>query len=204
MAQEGASTGGGCGTFVLSKGNSSSLNNIYTMKTLYTRPREWEQLTRADQLERAKRRIDLLVIHCSATPRGRRYFPPQLIKDHQRRGFSTAGYHYYITREGDLFAMRPVSMVGAHAKGYNRYSIGICYEGGLDEEMRPCDTRTAEQRQMLTQLIYELKRLYPNVMVVGHRDLSPDRNGDGQVTSEEWIKVCPCFEAKVYNLSRSL
>lgn len=174
------------------------------MKTLYIRPREWEQLTRADQLERAKRRIDLLVIHCSATPRGKRYFPPQLIKDHQRRGFSTAGYHYYITREGDLFAMRPVSMVGAHAKGYNRYSIGICYEGGLDEEMRPCDTRTAAQRQMLTQLVYELKRLYPNVMVVGHRDLSPDRNGDGRVTPEEWIKVCPCFEAKVYNLSRSL
>ena len=57
---------------------------------------------------------------------------------------------------------------------------------------------------MLTQLIYELKRLYPNAMVVGHRDLSPDRNGDGRVTPEEWIKVCPCFEAKVYNLSRSL
>ena len=174
------------------------------MKTLNTKPQEWQLLTRPDQLERAKRRIDLLVLHCSATPQGVRHLPPQLIEDHKRRGFGTAGYHYYITCEGDLYALRPVSMVGAHAKGYNRYSIGICYEGGLDAEGKPCDTRTPAQRQMLTQLIYELKRLYPNAMVVGHRDLSPDRNGDGVVTPEEWVKACPCFDAKVYNLSNSL
>lgn len=174
------------------------------MKTLNTKPQEWQLLTRPDQLERAKRRIDLLVLHCSATPQGVRYLPPQLIEDHKRRGFGTAGYHYYITCEGDLYALRPVSMVGAHAKGYNRYSIGICYEGGLDAGRKPYDTRTPAQRQMLTQLIYDLKRLYPNAMVVGHRDLSPDRNGDGVVTPEEWVKACPCFDAKVYNLSNSL
>lgn len=169
-----------------------------------TKPQEWQLVTRANQLERAERRINLLVLHCSATPQGVRYLPAQLVEDHKRRGLSTAGYHYYITLEGDLYALRPVSQVGAHVKGYNRHSIGICYEGGLDRRRKPCDTRTPAQRQMLRQLINELKQLYPNVMVMGHRDLSPDRNGDGKVTPEEWLKACPCFDAKLYNLSNSL
>lgn len=160
-------------------------------------------VARPEELKRSRRRIDLLVMHCSATPTGLRYLPPQLVEDHKRRGFCTAGYHYYVTLEGDLFALRDVDIPGAHAKGYNRHSIGVCYEGGLNSNGLPADTRTSAQRQMLTQLVYELKRLYPKAMVVGHRDLSRDLNGDGVVTPDEWAKVCPCFEAKLYNLGCS-
>ena len=156
-------------------------------------------IRRKDELVRARRRIHLLVVHCSATRWGERYTPEQLVEDHLKRGFSGAGYHYYITREGYLYEMRPVELAGAHVKGYNRHSIGICYEGGLSMEGKPLDTRTAEQKQMLKQLISELKQFYGEVLVVGHRDLSPDKNGDGKVTREEWLKECPCFDARVYN-----
>lgn len=161
--------------------------------------REWNEIRRPHELVTAQRRIDLLVVHCSATRYRDRYLPPQLIQDHKDRGFTTAGYHYYITRDGRLYALRPVDQVGAHARGYNKYSIGICYEGGLDTLYRPKDTRTPEQKQMLSQLIWNLRRRYPDAMVVGHRDLSPDLNRDGLITQDEWLKACPCFDAQIYN-----
>lgn len=161
--------------------------------------REWEEIRCPKDLVTAKRRIDLLVVHCSATRQQDRYLPPQLIHDHKQRGFSTAGYHYYITRDGRLYALRHVDKAGAHAIGYNAFSIGICYEGGLDSNYRPHDTRTPQQRQMLAQLVWHLRNRYPTAMVVGHRDLSPDRNGDGSITPDEWLKVCPCFDAQIYN-----
>ena len=90
---------------------------------------------------------------------------------------------------------RPLALVGAHVKGYNKYSIGICYEGGLDAQGCPKDTRTPEQRAALRLLVHQLlRRFHGEVRVCGHRDLSPDRNGDGVVEPEEWVKVCPCFE----------
>lgn len=171
-----------------------------TMKNANTTStREWREIRYPSELKTTKRRIDLLVVHCSATRTQDRYLPPQLIQDHKQLGYSTAGYHYYITRDGRLYELRSVTLPGAHARGYNKYSIGICYEGGLDAQYRPRDTRTPEQRQMLTQLIWNLQRRYPEAMVVGHRDLSPDRNGDGRITPDEWLKVCPCFDAQVYN-----
>lgn len=158
-----------------------------------------ELITQPSQLLRARRAIHLLVVHCSATRACDSYTPEQLIRDHVARGFSGAGYHYYITRDGSLYALRPADRIGAHAKGHNRDSIGICYEGGLDGKYRPTDTRTPQQRQALSQLIAALLELYPGAFVVGHRDLSRDRNGDGRITPDEWEKVCPCFDAKLYN-----
>ena len=90
---------------------------------------------------------------------------------------------------------RPIELVGAHCKGHNARSIGICYEGGLDAKGRPKDTRTVEQRSALRLLVAQLlKRFKNNVRVCGHRDLSPDLNGDGRIEPEEWVKECPCFE----------
>lgn len=138
-----------------------------------------------------------LVIHCSATLCSRAYTPEQLEADHRARGFRKAGYHYYIRKNGDVVRMRPESEMGAHVKGYNRSSLGICYEGGLDENGQPADTRTEEQRVALKELLYRLVCRYPGVQIVGHRDLSADRNGDGRVSPDEWIKWCPCFDAEV-------
>ena len=142
------------------------------------------------------RKITLIIIHCSATPEGRNLDFEACRHDHiHHRGFSDIGYHYYIRRDGTVVKTRALALVGAHVKGYNKYSIGICYEGGLDAQGCPKDTRTPEQRAALRLLVHQLlRRFHGEVRVCGHRDLSPDRNGDGVVEPEEWVKVCPCFE----------
>ena len=128
------------------------------------------------------RRIDLVVIHCSATRCTRSYTVDDCRRDHRNRGFADIGYHYYITRDGVVHAGRPLYTEGAHAQGYNRYSIGICYEGGLDIRGRPADTRTPQQKDTLHRLLQRLKEDCPQARVVGHRDLPGVR------------KACPCFE----------
>lgn len=140
--------------------------------------------------------IRYIVIHCSATRSNRPYTVEQLTRDHKARGFSSAGYHYYIRRDGTLHSLRPETQAGAHVKGYNNCSIGICYEGGLDPLGKPLDTRTDAQRRMILDLLHTLKQRYPNAVILGHRDLSPDVDGDGVVEPHEWLKLCPCFEVK--------
>lgn len=143
---------------------------------------------------RAIRPIRYIVLHCSATREGRSLTPAALERMHRDRGFSRTGYHYYIRRDGTVHATRPLNVAGAHAKGHNAYSIGICYEGGLDRQGNPKDTRTPRQRAQLHRLVSRLREFYPSLPVYGHRDLSPDRNGDGTVDSSEWLKQCPCFD----------
>jgi N-acetyl-anhydromuramyl-L-alanine amidase AmpD len=73
-------------------------------------------------------------------------------------------------------------MVGAHCLNHNKYSIGVCYEGGLDSRGQPADTRTAEQKSAMRNLLEDLHKRHPRAVIVGHRDLSHDRD-------------CPCFDA---------
>lgn len=143
------------------------------------------------------RKIDAIVIHCSAT----RASLPVTVNDidgwHRARGFKKIGYHYVIYRDGSVHPGRPVEEVGAHAEGHNATSIGICYVGGLDDRGRPADTRTPEQKIAIRTLVDELKVRYPQARtVVGHRDLSPDKNGNGVIEKWEWLKECPCFDVK--------
>lgn len=140
------------------------------------------------------RKIDLIVVHCSATREDRTFSEHDLEVCHRRRGFNGAGYHFYIRKNGDIKTTRPIERIGAHAKGFNAHSIGICYEGGLDCHGKSKDTRTEWQRHSLEVLIKALRSDYPEARVCGHRDLSPDRNGNGEIEPEEWIKECPCFE----------
>ena len=145
--------------------------------------------------EKNSRMVDLIVIHCSATKETSRLTPLALDRMHRQRGFNGCGYHYYIERDGKINSMRPSEKVGAHARGYNAHSLGICYEGGLDKNGRAADIRTERQKVSLRALVKVLRQLYPTInRVVGHRDLSPDRNGDGVITPDEWTKQCPCFD----------
>ena len=129
------------------------------------------------------RNINLIVIHCSATRCNRPFPVTSLIACHQAR-FGFTGYHYYITRDGQMYQTRHENLVGAHAKHYNKRSIGVCYEGGLDEQGRPADTRTPEQKAALVALLRSLKQDYPDAVILGHRDL-PNVHKD-----------CPCFNAQ--------
>ena len=140
------------------------------------------------------RKIDLIVIHCSATRADRSLTPDDLETQHRRRGFNGTGYHYYIRKDGTVHITRPIERIGAHVKGFNLNSVGICYEGGLDARGNPKDTRTPEQRSALHLLVYQLLQQFRNARVCGHRDLSPDLDGDGTVEPWEWVKQCPCFE----------
>ena len=142
------------------------------------------------------RKINLIVIHCSATRVTQDFTVGELEACHLARGFRDIGYHYYITKDGVIYPCRPESEPGAHARHYNAHSIGICYEGGLDAEARPADTRTEWQIHSMHVLILTLLRDYLGCRICGHRDLSPDLNGNGEIELEEWAKACPCFEVK--------
>ena len=141
------------------------------------------------------RTITLIILHCSATRTTQRYSFHQCKADHLQRGWKDIGYHYYITRDGQVHEGRPLWQVGAHCKNHNQHSIGICYEGGLDAMGEPCDTRTKAQRQSMRALLEHLTGLYPSAIIMGHRDLSPDTDGNGRVDPDEWQKQCPCFDA---------
>jgi len=146
------------------------------------------------------RAITLIILHCSATRCNASYNFEQCRYDHiHHRGWKDIGYHYYVERDGSLHQGRPEAVVGAHCKGHNRHSIGVCYEGGLDASGHACDTRTPAQKATLLALIKDLHHRYPQTIVVGHRDLSPDLNGNGLVEPLEWIKQCPCFDATEFS-----
>ena len=133
------------------------------------------------------RKINLIVIHCSATRSNQQYTVDRLRDDHNDRFHGQGiGYHYYITRDGQLYQTRPEQEVGMHALHYNAHSIGICYEGGLDEKGHEADTRTPEQRAALIALLRSLKADYPNAEIVGHYELKGVH------------KACPCFSCQEY------
>lgn len=142
------------------------------------------------------RLINLIVVHCSATREECALSSEDLDQMHRLRGFKGTGYHFYIRRDGKILATRPLEHNGAHAKGFNANSIAVCYEGGLDSEGRPADTRTPEQRESLQLLVLQLLDNFPGCRVCGHRDLSPDLNKNGEIEPKEWIKECPCFDAE--------
>ena len=141
------------------------------------------------------REINLIVIHCSGTRVDKDVTAKDIDAYHRTLGYSCAGYHYYIRKDGSINTMRPEQRIGAHALGYNKNSIGVCYEGGLDENSRPADTRTLKQQIAMHLLVYNLLLKYPKARVVGHRDLSPDLNHDGIIAPYERVKQCPCFDA---------
>lgn len=150
------------------------------------------------------KKIDAIVIHCSATRAGQDVRASDIDKWHKERGFACIGYNFVIDLDGTVEVGRPLTIDGAHCNtagvsglSYNKHSIGICYVGGLDKNGNPADTRTLEQKKALANLVYELLEKYPGIVeVIGHRDASPDKNGDGKITRNEWIKDCPCFDVK--------
>ena len=132
------------------------------------------------------RLITMIVVHCSATRCNQPYPVQQLFHDHvEVNHWRYIGYHFYITRSGRVETTRPLERMGAHAKGHNAHSIGICYEGGLDANGKPSDTRTPQQKVALRKLLAELRKKYPSSVILGHHDLDTK-------------KACPCFSISEY------
>ena len=144
------------------------------------------------------RNIDSIIVHCSATKAGQDFTATDIDRWHRERGFNGIGYHYVIRLDGKLEKGRDVALAGAHCKGWNERSVGICYIGGLDENGRPTDTRTNAQKRVLYQIIMDLQREYNILQVLGHRDTSPDLNGDGVIEPYEYVKACPCFDVREF------
>jgi len=142
------------------------------------------------------REIKEIHIHCSATKEGKAITADEIRKWHTSppRSWSDIGYHYIVGFQGIEFG-RPLHRQPASAKGKNKYAAAICYIGGLDANGKPKDTRTPRQKELIIKLIKQLKGMYPKAKIYGHRDLSPDKNKDGKITEDEWLKSCPCFPA---------
>lgn len=147
--------------------------------------------------------IDTIIIHCTATKEGVDLTAADIDRMHKAQGWKMIGYNYVIRLDGTIEEGRPLTMDGAHCNSkdgrgstYNTHSIGIVYVGGLDKDGKAKDTRTPEQKASLIKLINELCAKYQIVDLLGHRDTSPDLNGDGEIESFEWIKMCPCFDVK--------
>lgn len=139
-----------------------------------------------------------IIVHCSATKEGEDFDLEDIKSMHLQRGFNDIGYHFVIKLDGKIQYGREVFTKGAHARigGNNNDTIGVCYIGGLDKDGNPKDTRTMAQQSSLLRLNEALILVFPNINeIVGHRDLSPDLDGDGKVEPFEWLKQCPCFDA---------
>ena len=127
--------------------------------------------------------VSYIIIHCSATRETQDYTAEQLKRDHMARGFIDVGYHFYIRKDGTVTQHRQLNEVGAHCRPFNRCSIGVCYEGGLDANGKPKDTRNLKQRASLVGLILDLKQKFPKAVIRGHNEMP------GAVP-----KACPCFK----------
>lgn len=141
-----------------------------------------------------RKRTDYLVVHVTATPPTSDIGVKEVDAMHKAQGWSGCGYHFVIRRNGKVETGRPEKDVGAHVKGFNSVSVGISLVGGVDAKGKPEHNATPEQMAALETLLRELVERYPNAKVCGHRDLSPDKNGNGIIESGEWLKACPCFD----------
>lgn len=128
------------------------------------------------------RNINKIIIHCSATREGQDV-PVETIRDwHLARGWSDIGYHFYIEVDGAIKKGRNIEKMGAHTKGQNRNSIGVCYAGGVESDGKtPKDTRNESQKDSLRAVLRTLKAMYPHATIHSHNEFA--------------AKACPSFDA---------
>lgn len=138
------------------------------------------------------RRIRYIFIHCTGTKPGATV--EALRRGFEARGWSRPGYHYVIGTDGSVTQLLDEELIANGVMGYNSTSVHVAYIGGIDTRGRAADTRTQQQKEQLRRLTATLKSRYPEARVLGHRDISPDTNGNGRVDPEERIKECPCYD----------
>lgn len=146
------------------------------------------------------RNVTHIIIHCAATPNGKAVTPEQIDSWHKARGFKrreaamqelnphleSIGYHYVVGVDGEVHTGRGLEEIGAHVAGSNARSVGVCMIG--------TDKYTQAQWDALSSVVESMRAIWPDAKVCGHRDFSPDKDGDGVVEPWEWTKTCPGFD----------
>ena len=120
--------------------------------------------------------IKLLVVHCSDTDNGEDLKAIDIHNMHLKFGWDGIGYHKVICRSGKIENGRPEYWIGAHVKGKNDISLGVCLIGRTKF--------TIKQYISLEKILRKWKSLYPKATIVGHCD-----TGDTN-------KTCPNFDVK--------
>lgn len=139
------------------------------------------------------RKIKYIVIHCTATsPEAKQQ---AILDGWRKKGWKANGYHWLVSKNGLAVRLQDDEIDSNGVLGKNHESINICYIGGL-KDGKGTDTRTDEQKEAILVLLEGYRKKYPSATILGHRDLSKDKNGNGIIESFEWIKLCPCFDAK--------
>jgi N-acetylmuramoyl-L-alanine amidase len=138
-------------------------------------------------------KTDYVVWHCSATPPSQDIGSAQIAIMHKARGFDDIGYALVVCRDGRVQTGEALGKRGAHVKGLNSVSVGVCMVGGVDENGKSENNFTEEQWKAAKHVFEFLTLLYPDAQHCGHRDLSPDSDGDGRVQRHEFLKDCPCY-----------
>ena len=139
----------------------------------------------------ARKRTALLIVHCAATKPSMDIGAIEIDRWHRSRGWAGNGYHYVIRRDGTLEPGRDPRSIGAHAKGHNAESVGICMVGGVDDNGEPEDNFSISQYVCLKELLVELHDLsYPTATVIGHNEVSS--------------KACPSFDVQAWLVKSGL
>ena len=136
------------------------------------------------------RPVDKLIIHCSATPPNMDIGVKEIRKWHKDKGWSDIGYHWVIPRDGVIEEGRPINIIGAHVKGHNTGSLGVCMVGGVDKDMNPEDNFTKKQWHSLELLVRGIKAILTTITIHGHNEFSN--------------KACPSFSVKNWLQSENL
>ena len=113
------------------------------------------------------REINLIVIHHSAGPRSQTMEQIRVFHVTSRK-WSEIGYHYVIEEDGAVRHGRDIAVPGAHAKGLNAHSIGICVTG---DNTKPEAAWNEDQKVSLRLLVSILRAIFPHSQVRGHRDV---------------------------------
>lgn len=139
------------------------------------------------------RKIERIFVHCTASNQNATV--NDIKAEFKRKGWKNPGYHYLIDKDGVIHQLLDDSKVSNGVKGYNSTSINVAYIGGIHSSGKGVDNRTEQQKKSLRSLLKVLHSRYPDAQIMGHRDISPDTNGNGIVDPWERIKECPCFNA---------
>ncbi|MGW9332732.1 N-acetylmuramoyl-L-alanine amidase [Bosea sp. NPDC055594] len=136
------------------------------------------------------RRIEEIIVHCTATPEGRPVSVNTIRGWHIGQGWRDIGYHWVVLLDGTIAPGRPESQVGSHVAGHNSGTLGVVYVGGVGADGKtPKDTRTPAQKTALLELCRALIQRYPAIRkVTGHNQYSS--------------KACPSFDVRKDDLGR--